>query len=50
MLLEYWGAPVESILSNISNMHRFCGNEEKEIYFFHVDLICEENCDGKVAE
>ena len=33
MLLEYLGAPIESILSKTTNMHRFSGNEEKETLF-----------------
>ena len=33
MLLEYCGAPIESILSKNTNMHIFCGNEEKQTYF-----------------
>ena len=33
MLLEYSGAPIENILSKTTNMHPFCGNEEKETFF-----------------
>ena len=36
--LEYWGAPIENILSKTINMDPFCGNEEKKPTF-HVDLI-----------
>ena len=38
MLLEYYGAPIENILSKTTNMHPFCGNERKKPTF-HVDLI-----------
>ena len=38
MFLEYWGTPIENILSKTINMHPFCGNEEKKPTF-HVDLI-----------
>ena len=30
LLLEYWRVPIEGIHRETTNLHRFCGNEEKD--------------------